>query len=101
MCVLTSDLASLDVPDVDALVLVQWDGLTPQHHFHSGWGDVLHRPPQHPAVARTTQHADAAPRALGPLAPRLLFIILLIISVVLEAAGWKGEVLEEEEGDKG
>lgn len=103
MCVLTSDLASLHVPNVDALILVQRDGLAPQHHLHCGRRDVLHRPPQHPAVTGATQHAGGPPRALGPLAPRLLFS-LFIINAVLEAAGRKGEgeeVLEEEEGDKG
>jgi len=92
-----TDLSRLDVPDVDALVLVQWDGLPPQHHVHAGGGDVLQGAAQHPAVPGPPVDA-APPRALRP--PLLLFLILVLLLVLLALAERTGE-REVEEGEKG
>lgn len=50
-----SYLSTFDVSDIDALVLIQWDGLSSQHHLHSSGGDVLDGTPQHPAVPRAPE----------------------------------------------
>lgn len=54
-----SHLSTFDVSDIDALVLVQWDGLSSQQHLHGSGGDVLDGTPQHPAVPRAPK--DIAP----------------------------------------
>lgn len=87
-------LSSFDVPDVDAFVLVQWNGLSSQHHLHSGRRDVLDGAPQHPAVSGPTE-GSAPLRALGLFLRLLLSILFLLL--LAERTGER----EEEGGYKG
>lgn len=89
-----SYLSSFYVPDVDALVLVQWDGLSLQDHLNSGRRDVFDRAPQHPTISGPTKNAPPL-QAFSPFL--LVFHIGLLFLLLAERTGER----EEEDGEKG
>lgn len=49
-----SDLSTLDVSDINSLVLIQWNCLAFGYHFNLDRRDILLRASDHPAVTRLT-----------------------------------------------